>query len=71
MFQGLLFYIPEGLKCIYAVFQICFRMFFVKNKTQVESVQLGKTLDLNLYVLVSPRGIGLGVIGLGENEFCT
>ena len=37
------------------------------NKTQVESVKLGKYLDLNLQVFSFPRGIGLSVVGWCEN----
>ena len=28
---------------------LCLQIFFAKNKTQVESVQLGKTLDFKMY----------------------
>ena len=37
------------------------------NKTQVESVQLEKTLDLTLKVCSFLRGIGLSLVGWCEN----
>ena len=42
---------------------------YSKDKTQVES-QLGKTLDLNLWIFTPPQGLGLNVMVLSENEFC-
>ena len=40
----------------------------VENKTHIENVQLGKALDLNLYVHSFPLR-DMDVVGWNENEF--